>query len=318
MLSLRSKNLFHNMPLYSLSTNFMQYCFEHTLNFDTSQYFTDKQDDALIMQFIDSRIKCVAAGFEFEPMTPEQVAYKAEEKKLQRKVRHAENGFSRLTLSQNTYYLPFKAIDYVPQTFTYHYGLTSLPDKMTAYIAGKDFLDIGAYWGDTSLMLLQYHPHQIFAYEPTTKNYTLLQATIRRNKAEDKICAVKKGCGDEVTTLNITIQGSSSSVVNLQNSKEAEVEAINITTIDHECESKHVGLIKMDIEGFEYFALKGALATINRDRPILLISIYHTGKDFFEIPPMIQHCCPSYRFKFVDLMPSTLYEKVIIGYDSTI
>jgi ligand-binding sensor protein len=74
----------------------------------------------------------------------------------------------------------------------------------------------------------------------------------------------------------------------------------------------------MDIEGFEYFAIKGGLETIKRDKPVLIICVYHTGKDFFEIPPMIQNAVPSYKFKYVDLQPSTTKEKVIIGYDSKI
>jgi hypothetical protein len=73
----------------------------------------------------------------------------------------------------------------------------------------------------------------------------------------------------------------------------------------------------MDVEGFEYYVIKGGINTIQRDRPLLLISIYHTGKDFFEIPPLIQSYCPSYRFRYCDTIPMFLItEKIIIGYDS--
>ena len=92
-------------------------------------------------------------------------------------------------------------------------------------------------------------------------------------------------------------------------------EKIEVTTIDTECKDKKVGLIKMDIEGFEYFAIKGGLETIKRDKPVLLISIYHTGKDFFEIPPMIKSCVSEYMFRYLDLMPSSpITEKILVGY----
>jgi hypothetical protein len=32
----------------------------------------------------------------------------------------------------------------------------------------------------------------------------------------------------------------------------------------------------------------GAEKTIKKDKPILLISVYHTGKDFFEIKPLLE------------------------------
>lgn len=49
-----------------------------------------------------------------------------------------------------------------------------------------------------------------------------------------------------------------------------------------------VGLIKVDIEGFEQNFLKGAKKTIKSQRPILFISIYHNYDDFYNIKPMIE------------------------------
>ena len=40
----------------------------------------------------------------------------------------------------------------------------------------------------------------------------------------------------------------------------------------------------MDVEGFEYNVIKGGLNIIKKNNPIMIISMYHTAKDFFEIP----------------------------------
>lgn len=57
-----------------------------------------------------------------------------------------------------------------------------------------------------------------------------------------------------------------------------------------------VGLIKVDIEGFEQNFLKGAEQTIKSQRPILLISIYHNYDDFYKIKPMIEGWNLGYDF----------------------
>lgn len=57
-----------------------------------------------------------------------------------------------------------------------------------------------------------------------------------------------------------------------------------------------VTFIKMDIEGAEMDALKGAEQTIRKYKPKLAISIYHEENDFWEIPLLIKSFVPEYQF----------------------
>jgi hypothetical protein len=63
---------------------------------------------------------------------------------------------------------------------------------------------------------------------------------------------------------------------------------IPIDTLDNLTKNiPDVGLLKMDIEGAEYDVILGAIETIRRCLPVMLISIYHTPKEFFELKPLI-------------------------------
>lgn len=56
-----------------------------------------------------------------------------------------------------------------------------------------------------------------------------------------------------------------------------------------------VDFIKMDIEGSELVALKGAKRTICQYKPNLAICIYHKIEDFYMIPKYIKQIVPEYK-----------------------
>lgn len=71
----------------------------------------------------------------------------------------------------------------------------------------------------------------------------------------------------------------------------------------------------MDIEGAEWDAVHGAVETIKKFRPILLLSIYHTPTDFFQIKPFIEKLGCNYRFVVRKLVPeSFIAELMLIAY----
>jgi FkbM family methyltransferase len=74
---------------------------------------------------------------------------------------------------------------------------------------------------------------------------------------------------------------------------------VPVTPIDSlvdRLELDRVDLIKMDIEGSEQEALKGAARTLARFKPRLAIAGYHKPSDPERIPAIVRGANPAYRF----------------------
>ncbi|MEM2032456.1 MAG: FkbM family methyltransferase, partial [Candidatus Woesearchaeota archaeon] len=69
------------------------------------------------------------------------------------------------------------------------------------------------------------------------------------------------------------------------------------------------------IEGYEYNAILGAEKTIKKYKPVLSISLYHTPRDFFEIPKLLKQWVPEYKMRFLNLNPlSPILERTLLAY----
>lgn len=79
-----------------------------------------------------------------------------------------------------------------------------------------------------------------------------------------------------------------------------------VITLDKYCIENNIkpDFIKMDIEGAEMPALKGGIKTIQKSRPQLAISIYHSDNDFINIPIYLNENLKDYIFKLGHYSPS--------------
>ncbi len=308
------KNQINIRLLHPFAIDFVHYCYTHDARLDTSLYFP-QEDEPKIVSFIDNRLKSLIAGYNQIELNQAQMDMFISRQDLLDKTRKITGGY-HLSLDGNDYFLPNNTFE--EHTYIHEYGLRYLPAYIKEYIRGKDFLDVGAYLGDTSILLLRkYEPAHIYAYEPVEENAQQVQKTIEMNKT-DKISVIQKGLGANEETIDIYIDPdklSASSINHSISDSNSIKKQIHITTIDKECKDRNIGVIKMDIEGAEHSAIKGGLETIKRDKPVLLISAYHTGKDFFEILPMLKDAVPNYQFRLIDLeIASPITEKIIVAY----
>jgi FkbM family methyltransferase len=89
-------------------------------------------------------------------------------------------------------------------------------------------------------------------------------------------------------------------------------------SIDHLVETGRIAkvdFIKMDIEGAELAALRGAEQTVRRFKPKLAITVYHSLNDFWEIPMYLESLNLGYRFSLrhftIHSEETVLYAKAI-------
>jgi len=216
----------------------------------------------------------------------------------------------------DTYMLYYKGLKYVlplntyePQVFIHEMGLRDLPRTVVKDIAGRDVIDAGAYIGDSVLVLSQYSPRRIYAIEPAQENVRYLHRTIELNDLKN-IIVINKAVADRKGIARIRYAGLASVVHEVG-------DEVEVTTIDEivRAERADIALIKMDIEGYELSALKGAEQTIKEFKPVLLISAYHRGRDIFEIPKFLKTIVPEYKIKFVNCNHSTAtIERNLVAY----
>ncbi|MHA1240858.1 MAG: FkbM family methyltransferase [Promethearchaeota archaeon] len=186
---------------------------------------------------------------------------------------------------------------YQESIFKYRHGLVYVPEEKIKAINNKDFIDCGAYIGDSALVFeTYYHPKNIYSFEPNKFNYNFLLETIKLNNLK-KTIPVKLGVGSKVSSKKFKYSHDSSKV-----DKNGD-NIIEITTIDKFVSSKNldIGLIQMDVEGYELETLKGAVETIKEFKPILLICIYHSPEEFIEVIKIVHNYNLGYNIKIKHL-----------------
>ncbi len=193
------------------------------------------------------------------------------------------------------YFLPINHFE--ASVFFYKHNLPEMfPPKVLDKIRQKDIIDVGGFIGDSAIVFeREFCDKNIYSFEPTQKNFALMQKTLALNHSK-RIIPIKKGLGQKNETQTVSCAGSGSSIL-FNMSKEKE--SIEITTLDDFVAEKNVeiGFIKVDTEGFEQPFLVGAKQTICTQKPALLISIYHSGDDYFNIKPLIESWNLGYQMR---------------------
>lgn len=74
-------------------------------------------------------------------------------------------------------------------------------------------------------------------------------------------------------------------------------ELVSIDDVVREEGLPRVDCIKLDVEGAELAALRGAAETIRRFRPKLIICLYHQPEDLYTLPLYVKSLVPEYRLE---------------------
>ena len=153
------------------------------------------------------------------------------------------------------------------------------------------FIDCGAFDGDTMKDFIKAtggNYQSIVCFEPVEEFHKKL---VKRGAGKN-ITAICAGVYKESTTLQFNAEAGKGSSISAD---AVNTVSVPVRAIDDVPECKDATFIKMDVEGSELDALKGARQTILRNKPKLAICLYHKTKDYIEIPNWIHTLVPEYK-----------------------
>lgn len=144
----------------------------------------------------------------------------------------------------------------------------------------ETYFDLGAYRGDTVAEFLSVvnKYNKIVAVEPDLKTYNKLCAATQNVNSIININACVSDCDGQIA---FDMLGSRGSGIGQGGA------VINSVSIDALSQNYVPTIIKMDIEGAEEKAIKGAKSTISTYKPKMQIAAYHRSEDLFSLPESV-------------------------------
>ena len=154
-----------------------------------------------------------------------------------------------------------------------------IPEVLSAIHEPLRLVDGGAYTGEL-YQAIQNHGLELerwYCFEASEDNYSQLVRHSGRLGLDGIQVCIQKGLWDKEGSLYFDREkGTASRIVDYETDNQIETVSLDTYFKDKSC-----NFIKMDIEGAEFPALQGAMEVIQRDRPILAISIYHSVEDLY-------------------------------------
>lgn len=176
-----------------------------------------------------------------------------------------------------------------------------LADHVIEVESGDVVIDGGGCFGDTAL----YFAHkagpdgQVYSFEFMPDNMRVFDCNLDLNPGlAERINIVPNPLWSS-SKQKLYVEGVGPGAHITPDPKSDGAMQVETLTIDDLLLQKgldRIDFIKMDIEGAELEALKGAESAIRMFRPKLAISIYHRLPDFWEIPQWIEGLGLGYRF----------------------
>jgi FkbM family methyltransferase len=163
-----------------------------------------------------------------------------------------------------------------------------LDDDIICWKYKEHMVDMGGYVGDTLYDFREYFcekgiDFEYYLLEPSEANCREA-ATVAGDSPNVHICHCCAGDENKIVYLGSTM--GSAITVNLDGKEDGE--ATQMVRLDDMMCGKKVTYIKMDIEGSEEIALRGAVNVIQENRPKLAVCIYHKYNDITDLVGLVK------------------------------
>ena len=157
------------------------------------------------------------------------------------------------------------------------------------------------------MIFTEYGPEKVYTFEPNPDTLPIMKQVLEDNAAvlgnrKDRIEIIPAALSRAKGTATFGSNGEFDAGARLSScirGKKAGTFDVDVISIDEFTADRalDVGLIKLDVEGAEYDVILGAQETILKQKPLLILSIYHTFRDFFEMKPLIESWEAGYTFE---------------------
>jgi FkbM family methyltransferase len=162
---------------------------------------------------------------------------------------------------------------------------------------GSVVIDAGGHIGESANRALEMGARLVVSIEPDPLNAEALRRNLAGAIAEGRLLVVEKALWDSEGTLKLERHDASTRTTVDVHATDGDGIDVPMTTLDRiveELDLPQVDFIKMDIEGAEQAALRGAAGTLKRHHPVLAIGAYHKREDVDEIPRVVLGLQPAY------------------------
>ena len=148
------------------------------------------------------------------------------------------------------------------------------------YLPGTAIVDVGANIGNHTVFFAAILGAPVLAIEPYGPNHDLLQVNIAANGLEQRVCTHRVALGEREGTGSIQIGDASNlGTVSVQpGNGDVPIRSLDGILRDQPMGNRPIGLIKIDVEGNEGAVLAGAVGTILRWRPDIVIEADRTDR----------------------------------------
>ncbi len=164
---------------------------------------------------------------------------------------------------------------------------------------GDVVVDVGAHIGTFGADAFQRGAAKVIMVEPDPINVECIRRNFPTEISAGKVIVVPEGAWSKTDTLQFNLgvanSGTGSFVLQQAGLNPIKMPVRRLDEILESAGIKHVSYIKMDIEGAEREALKGATMTLAESKPRLMLDMYHRSDDATLLPEIIMTANPRYR-----------------------
>src|SRR5574344_740893 len=173
-----------------------------------------------------------------------------------------------------------------------------MPKNIGTFIYG------GAFDGDTVQRCFKngFRPKKIYFFEPDKISLRKAKFLLKNISGIEYI---PFGLSDSKKVLKFDMRGDLGSLFSPEGDIEIQCVALNDVV------KEDIAFIKLDIEGAEIDAIKGATRLFKNGSPFA-ICVYHKPSDIWQIPKLIKSINPNYKF-YLRHYTTSIFETVLYG-----